>query len=67
MELINDNASIDEAQEKINNTTSLTLSLSTECDSSSFNRSDSLDSEDLSDTDTTNTSFIKEVYNENLD
>ena len=32
MELINDNASIDEAQEKINNTTSLTLSLSTECD-----------------------------------
>ena len=67
MELINDNASIDEAQEKINNTTSLALSLSTECDSSSFNRSDSLDSEDLSDTDTTNTSFIKEVYNENLD
>ena len=67
MELINDNASIDEAQEKINNTTSLTLSLSTECDSSSFNHSDSLDSEDLSDTDTTNTSFIKEVYNENLD
>ena len=67
MELINDNASIDESQEKINNTTSLTLSLSTECDSSSFNHSDSLDSEDLSDTDTTNTSFIKEVYNENLD
>ena len=64
---ISDNASIDEVQEKINNTTSLTLSLSTECDSSSFNRSDSLDSEDLSDNDTTNTSFIKEVYNDNLD
>ena len=64
---INGNASFDETQEKMNNTTSLTLSLSTECDSSSFHRSDSLDSEDLSDNDATNTSYIKEVYSDNLD
>ena len=62
-----DNASFDEVQEKINNTTSLTLSLSTECDSSSFHRNDSLDSEDLSDNDSTNSSFIKDVYSDNLE
>ena len=64
---INDNASLDEAQEKAANSTSLTLSLSTECDSSSFHRNDSLDSEEICSDDTSNSSFIKEVYNDNLD
>ena len=62
---MNDSASFDEAHEKINNK-SLSSSLSTEYDSSSYHRSDSLDSEDPSE-DITNTSFIKEVYNDNLD
>ena len=63
---IADNVSFEDVQEKVYNSSSLTSSLSTECDNLSYNRSDSISSEENSE-DTTNTSYIKEVYSDNLE
>ena len=63
---IANNDSFEDVQEKVYNSSSLTSSLSTECDNLSYNRSDSISSEENSE-DTTNTSYIKEVYSDNLE